>query len=102
MTKVKLTGLIVEISGTMGDFYFRKGKKEGEVILAKRPGKSNKPSKAQQAHWDRFTEASDYATAALADPELCAYYEARARKQDLLPRNVAMSDYLKGKNLLSK
>jgi hypothetical protein len=39
MAKVKLTGLIVEISGTMGDFYFRKGKKEGEVILAKRPGK---------------------------------------------------------------
>jgi hypothetical protein len=101
MTKVKLNSLIAEISGTMGDFYFRKGKKEGEVILAKRPGKSKKPSKAQKAHWDRFSEASDYATAALADPELYAHYEAEARKQDLLPRNVAMSDYLNGKNLLS-
>ncbi len=102
MAKVKLTGLLVEISGTMGDYYFRKGKKDGEVILAKRPGKSKKPSKAQQDHWDRFSEASDYAALALADPELCAHYEAEARKQDLQPRNVAIADYLKGKNLLSK
>jgi len=85
----------------MGDFYFRKGKKEGEAILAKRPGKPTKPSKAQRAHWDRLSEASAYATAALADPELCAYYEAEARKLGLLPRNVAVQDYFKGKNLLS-
>ena len=26
MAKVKLNSLITEISGTMGDFYFRKGK----------------------------------------------------------------------------
>ena len=38
-----------------------------------------------------LSEASAYATAALADPELCAYYEAEARKQDLLPRNVAVA-----------
>jgi hypothetical protein len=102
MAKIKLNGPFAEITGTMGDFYFRKGKKKGEVILAKRPGKSKKSSKAQRANWDRFSEASDYATLALADPELCAHYEAEARKQDLQPRNVAMADYLKGKNLLSK
>jgi hypothetical protein len=102
MAKVKLNPPFIEISGAMGDFVFRKGKKEGEAILAKRPKKSKKPSKAQQDHWDRFTEASDYATLALADPEFCAHYEAEARKQDLQPRNVAMSDYLNGKNLLSK
>ena len=97
MTKVKLASFIEELSGTMGDFYFRKGKKKGEVILAKRPGKAKKPSKAQQDQWDRFTEASDYATLALADPELCAHYEAKARKLNMQPRNVAMSDYLTGK-----
>lgn len=102
MAKIKLNPLFAELSGTMGDFVFRKGKKEGEVILAMRPGKSKKPSQAQQDQWDRFTAAADYATVALADPELCAYYEAEARKQDLQPRNVAMSDYLNGKNLLSR
>ena len=102
MAKIKLNGPFAEISGTMGDFVFRKGKKEGEVILAKRPRKSKKPSTAQQAQWDRFTVAAAYATLALADPELCAHYEAEAAKQDLQPRNVAMSDYLTGKNLLSK
>ena len=86
----------------MGDFYFRKGKKDGEVILATRPKKPKKPSKAQRAQWDHLREASAYATAALADPELRAHYEAEARKLDLLPRNVAVQDYFKGKNLLSK
>jgi hypothetical protein len=102
MAKVKLNSPFAEISGAVGDFVFRKGKKEGEAILAKRPRKPKKPSKAQQAQWDRFTVAAAYATLALADPELCAYYEAEARKLDLQPRNVAMTDYLSGKNLLSK
>ena len=102
MAKVKLNGPFVEISGRMGDFVFKKGKKEGEAILAIRPKQPKHPSKAQRAHWDRFTEASDYATLALADPALYAHYEAEAQKQDLQPRNVAMADYLKGKNLLSK
>jgi len=102
MAKVKLPPFIDEISGKMGDFYFRKGKKDGEVILAKCPTKPKKPSKAQKAQWDRLSEASAYATAALADPELCAYYEAEARKLDLFPRNVAVQDYFKGRNLLSK
>ena len=59
-------------------------------------------ARRKQDQWDRFTEASDDATLALADPEICAHYEAEARKQDLQPRNVAMADYIKGKNLLSK
>jgi hypothetical protein len=102
MAKVKLNSPIAEISGTMGDFVFRKGKKPGEAILARRPRRTKKPSKALQAQWDRFTAASDYATAASADPELAAYYQAEAAKQDLQPRNVAIADYLNGKNLLSK
>jgi hypothetical protein len=102
MAKVKLNLPFAEISGAMGDFVFRKGKKEGEAILAKRPRKSKKPSKAQQDQWDRFAEASAYATEALANPELCAYYEAEARKLHLQPRNVAMTDYLNGRNLLSR
>ena len=65
---------------------------------------SKKPCQAQKAHWDRFTEAANYAIAALADPDLCAYYEAEAARcaQNLQPRNVAMADYLNGKSLFSK
>ena len=85
MAKVKLPGLIVEISGTMGDYYFRKGKKKGEAILAKRPGKSKKPSKAQRAHWDRFTEASDYATLALADPDSVLIMKPRLQNRTCCP-----------------
>jgi hypothetical protein len=102
MAKVKLVPFIAEISGTMGDFVFKKGKKEGEAILAKRPKKPKKPSKAQQAQWDRFTEASAYAREAKADPEVWAYYEAEAQKLDMQSHILAMTDYLNGKNLLSK
>ena len=101
MTKVKLNPLITEISGTMGDFVFRKGKKEGEAVLAKRPDKS-KATAAQRAHWDRFVQASDYAAAAKQDPEVWAHYQAEARRLDLPPRQLAMTDYLNGKNLLSE
>jgi hypothetical protein len=102
MAKVKLNGPFAEISGSMGDFVFRKGKKEGEAILAKRPKKSTKPSKAQQAQWDRFTEASVYAREAKANPEVWAYYEAEAQKLGLQTHIAAMTGYLNGKNLLSK
>ena len=102
MAKVKLNGPFAEISGAMGDFVFKKGKKEGEVILAKRPKKSKKPSKAQKAQWDRFAEASAYAREAKTNPEVWAYYEAEARKLNLQTHIVAMTDYLNGKNLLSK
>ena len=77
-------------------------KKEGKAGLSRPTKKTKKPSKAQQAEWDRIVEAASYAAAALTDPKLCAYYEAEARKLDMQPRNVAIADFLDGKNLLSK
>ena len=102
MAKVKLNALINEISGTTGDFVFRKTKKKGEAILAIRPKKPRKRSQAQQNQLDRFSEASTYADAAKEDPEVWAHYEAKAKKLDMQPRLVAISDYLNGKNLLAK
>ncbi len=40
--------------------------------------------------------------AAMADPETCAYYEARTEKEGRQPFLVAMSDYFKGENLLKR
>ena len=102
MPKGKLYPFIAEISGTLGDVVIKKSKVKGEAIVAKRPKKPRKPSKAQQAPWDRITEAAAYAAAALADPELGAYYEAEAEKLDMQLPNVAIADYLNGKNLITK
>jgi hypothetical protein len=80
----------------------QKNEKAGKARLS-RPRKGiRKPSKAQQAQWDCIIEAAAYAATALADPELCADYEAEAKKLDMQPRHVAIADYLHRKNLLSK
>jgi hypothetical protein len=47
-------------------------------------------------------QANEYATAAMADPDVRAIYEKRAAKEHRVPYRLAVSDYYKGKNLLSK
>ena len=89
MTKVKLSPLIAEISGTLGDVVFRKTKKKGEAILCMRPKKSkSQPSQAQMDQWDRFSDAAAYAQAAREDPEVWAHYEAEAERLDWQPHIV--------------
>ena len=102
MAKIKLDPLFAEISGTMGDIVFRRSK-NGETIISSRPRKSNaKPSEAQQAQRERFIQAHEYARAAMADPTLCALYEELAAKEGMSPYTMAHSDYLNGKDLLSR
>ena len=102
MAKIKLDPLFAQISGTMGDFVFRKSKK-GEAILARRPRKSNAGlSEAQKAQQERFTLANAYAKAAMADPDVSAVYQERAAKEGKGAFALARSDYFKGKDLLSK
>jgi hypothetical protein len=102
MAKVKLKAPFAEISGKWGDFYFRKGKKEGEAVLAVCPRKPRKPSKAQRAQWDRLRTAVAYARAAKKDPEIWAYYQAEAERLGRQPHLLARADYLNGKNLFAK
>jgi hypothetical protein len=59
-------------------------------------------SKAQWAQRERFALASDYAKAALAEPKVRAAYQKKAKRLHKRPRDLAISDYFKGKNLLSK
>jgi hypothetical protein len=101
MAKAKLDPLFISLSGTMGDVVFRRSKR-GEVIIAKRPRKSNAPlSKAQQANRQRFTEASKYASAALADPALRAVYEEIAAQEGISVFAAARAGYFKGKARLA-
>jgi hypothetical protein len=102
MAKATLNLFIAELSGTMGDFVFKKSQTPGEVIIARRPKKSKvPPSEAQTAHRLRFGAASTYAKAALADPVARAYYEKLAEAQGKTPFAVAREAYLTGKDLLA-
>ena len=59
-------------------------------------------SKAQKAYRKRFKQAIAYAQAAMADPKVSKVYEKRAAKENRQPFRMAVSDYLKGNDLLSR
>jgi hypothetical protein len=101
MAKVVLNSLIKEAHGKFGDYVLRRSH-TGETILSKIPDMSNvKWSEAQEAHRQRFKEAVAYAKAAMAVPEVRAIYEKIAAEQHKRPYDMAVSDYFKGRNLLS-
>jgi hypothetical protein len=100
MAKIKLNPMINGLSGKVGNMIFRR-LANGEVSVSLAPARSQaKPSESQTAHRQRFKQAAAYAKAALADPETRAYYEAAAAGSHKTPYNLALSDYLKGKNPL--
>ena len=102
MAKVILNPMIKELRGTLGDVVYRTSS-NGKTYISKRPDMSKvKWSKAQKGARQRFKEASQYAKAALADPQVRVVYEKRAAKEHRVPYRVALSDYLNGKDLLSK
>jgi len=102
MPKVVLHPWIKELHGKMGDVVFKR-LPNGETIMTNRPDMSAvKWSPAQKAHRKRFKQASAYAKAAMADPKIRAMYEKKAVKAQKRPRDLAISDYFQGKNLLSK
>jgi hypothetical protein len=101
MAKVTLSPMIKEIHGRVGDTVFRRSH-TGEMTLIKLADMSNvKWSKAQEEHRQRFKEAVAYAKAAMAAPKVRARYEKLAAKQHKRPFDMAVSDYFKGRNLLS-
>jgi hypothetical protein len=63
---------------------------------------SVKWSPAQVAHRERMAEASAYARAAIADPQIRPIYEQMSleRKGNKRPYDMAVGDYMAGNNLL--
>jgi hypothetical protein len=101
MAKIKLSPMLQEVRGRLGDYVFRRTH-TGEVILSKVPDMSKvKWSKAQKAHRQRFKKAVAYARAAIAEPKLRAVYEKMAIKMGKRLFDMAVSDYFKGNDLLS-
>lgn len=97
MPRVKLNPDVKEIHGTLFDVVFKLSPK-GNQIITRKPDMSNVEwSDAQVSHRQRFSLASAYAQAALADPQLGAQYKQRAQELHKRPRDLAISDYMKGR-----
>ena len=102
MPKVRFKGPVAEIQGTLYDVVFKRSP-TGKMIVTKRPDMSHVEwSKAQRAQRGRFALANEYVKAVKAEPKVWAAYQKKAKKQNKRARDLAFSDYCKGKDLLSR
>ena len=102
MPKVRFKPGIEEIQGVLYDVVFKRSP-QGKQIVTKRPDMSGVEwSEAQANQRRRFREANAYARAAMADPDARALYESMAAGTKRQPYRLALSDYFKGKDRLSK
>lgn len=100
MAKITLNPMIDELSGKIGQFVLRRAP-SGKLILSKAPDMSSvKWSRAQKENRERFKKAVAYSKAVMANPNVRAHYEKEAAKKGKRPYDLAVSDYLKGNNLL--
>jgi hypothetical protein len=102
MAKVRLNSPIIEIQGTLYDLVFKKSP-QGKMIVTKKPDMSKvKWSKAQKEHRKHFKEGVAAVQKALREPKVRLKYERKAEKQGKRAWDLAMSDYLAGKDLYAK
>lgn len=74
-----------------------------ETVISKKPKPSSvEASQSQKEHRERFKQAVAYARAAMAEAAVCAVYKIRAAEAGKRPRDLAISDYLNGIDLLAK
>jgi hypothetical protein len=102
MAKVQLHPLLEELRGKIDGLVFRLSH-NGKTSVYPSPDMSYvKWSPAQVEQRARMAEASAYAKAATADPQLRAYYVqvSMEKKGNKRPYDMAVSDYLNGINLL--
>jgi hypothetical protein len=106
MAKVSFNPIIKWFTGRIGRLVFRRSH-NGNVSAYPTPDMSGvKWSEAQKDHRQRISEASKYASAAVADPDLRPVYVQMALDHDRNPGrpfDMAVSDYLHtGNDLLWK
>jgi hypothetical protein len=106
MTKVRFHPIVEWFSGKMGNLIFRRSH-NGKVSVYEAPFmKKVKWSQAQQDHRQRMREASKYASAAVADPEIRPIYIQMAEANNMnknRPFDMAVKDYYHtGNDLLWK
>ena len=94
MATVKLNPVLQSVRGKVRDLIF--SKRNGGVFISRRPENGNRIlSVAQQAVQERFRQAALYGKSAMADPEVRALYEARAKKRKQPIFSVMIENFLK-------
>ena len=106
MAKVRFHPIVEWFTGKMGNLVFRRSH-NGKVSVYEAPYMEGiKWSPAQKDHRQRFGEASKYASAAVADPDIRPIYVQMALEQGKNPKrpfDMAVSDYFhNGNDLLWK
>lgn len=92
MAKIKLTGPIVGISGSMDEMVF--ATRNGQTIAyMKKKKKKGEPSEAELKRDDKWTLAQAYARSAMADPEKWELYKTVAKEKNTSPFLLAEKDY---------
>ena len=106
MTKVTFHPIIEWFTGKMGNMVFRRSHNGKVSVYAAPDMKRIKWSQAQKDHRLRMREASKYASAAVADPDIRPIYVQMAvdhNKNPGRPFDMAVSDYYHhGNDLLWK
>ena len=81
------------LSGQVGNFVFRRRRRDGKVFVSRRPGeRETEPTLAQQAVNTKFQLATIYGKTVISDPDTKAEYQART-KGGQSAYNVAVADY---------
>ena len=105
MAKVSFIPIIKWFRGRIGNLVFRRAH-NGKVSVYIVPDMTRvKWSQSQKDHRRDFGEASRYASAAIADPDIRAIYVQMAIEKNKDPRRpfeVAQSDFQNGNDLLWK
>ena len=101
MAKVKLNPTLQEVRGRLAGFVYRM--RYGKQTISKSPDMSKvKWSAAQVEHRKRFKLAVAYAHLAMVDEKVRLQYMAEAVEKGKRPFDLAVSDYFKGRNLLTE
>ena len=98
MAKVKFHPLLDWLTGKMGNLIFRRSH-NGKISVYEPRERKAPWSKAQKDQRRRMGEASKYASAAVADPEIRAIYVQMALARNMNPKrpfDTAVSDYSHG------
>ncbi|OQP52825.1 hypothetical protein A4H97_24305 [Niastella yeongjuensis] len=97
MAKIKDNLLVRGASGNVGkQFVYRKRGEDTFITRMPSIDENAKPTEKQELVRERFFAAAGYATGAIADPNIKAQYQKRAKaKSGVTAYNVAFRDFLK-------
>jgi hypothetical protein len=94
MATPRLNAILDGLSGQIGNVVF--SERYGKTVISRKRGKNKgEPSAAQLAQQEKFTDASQYAKAVMADPQARIPYVEAARTVNTPVAGLIMEDYLR-------